>query len=150
MKPPARIVSPPAWIAPAQPNGSPYLNPDKSFDMTAFLRALAEVETGGKWQAIGSKGEIGAYQFRRLTWNCYSELPFKYAASPRFAPHVAAMHAMAIIGALRHCGKVATAYNVALIWKCGIKAYLENSAGPASRDHAERVSNLYQQFRPKR
>lgn len=112
-------------------------------EFAVFLSKLGMVETGGKWTKVGKKGELGAYQMRRITWYSLTTQPFRLAKDPNVAPAIAAKYLRRICAALRRVGLPPTAYYMALTWKEGIRNVRDGTYGPKAVDFADRVQNLY-------
>jgi soluble lytic murein transglycosylase-like protein len=108
----------------------------------AFLRAIAEVETGNNPRKVGRLGERGQYQFRQATWRQHTRQPFRDAHNPSIAHAVASRHYDWILQQLERNGKRATPYMVAAAWNSGIGRVTSGRIPAASKDYAQRVVNL--------
>ena len=114
----------------------------------AFLRAVAEVETGNNPRKIGRLGERGQYQFRLKTWRQHTRRPFGEAHHPTIAHQVASRHYDWILQTLERNGRRATPYMIAAAWNSGVSRVSSGRIPAASRDYAERVVNLASLWSP--
>lgn len=114
----------------------------ESLDREAFLKAVAEVETGGNPRAIGRYGERGLYQFGRTTWARHSKRPFTDAHNPQIAHDVAVQHFVWLFNRLEANGTEPTAYRLAVAWNGGLGRAISGRAPKSTRDYARRVSML--------
>lgn len=114
----------------------------------AFLRAIAEVETGNNPRKIGRLGERGQYQFRLATWRQHTKRPFGEAHSPAVAYAVASRHYDWILQTLERNGRQPTPYMIAAAWNSGVSRVSSGRIPAASRDYAERVVNLASLWSP--
>jgi hypothetical protein len=116
----------------------------QGLDVDAMLKAIAEVETGGNWRAIGKLGERGRCQFLSTTWSRYTT-----AAFDLWAPQDCELS--------RKVEKAHLAFLCAQLLKCGLKLEPETVAGAwcygsgaatrgARSDYAKRAANLYREF----
>lgn len=108
----------------------------------AFLRAIAEVETGNNPRKVGRLGERGQYQFRQMTWRQHTKQPFRDAHNPAVAHAVAARHYDWILQQIERSGKRATPYMVAAAWNSGVSRVTSGRIPASSKDYAQRVVNL--------
>lgn len=111
-------------------------------DREAFLKAVAEVETGGNTKAVGRYGERGLYQFHRSTWRRYTNRSFYDAHDPEIAHDVAVQHFVWLYNRLSARGVQPTAYQMAVAWNGGLSRAISGRAPKATRDYARRVSAL--------
>ncbi len=114
----------------------------QSIDREAFLKAVAEVETGGNPMAIGPFGERGLYQFNRPTWRRYTKRPFTDAHNSRIAHDVAVQHFIWLYRRLAASGREPTPYRLAMAWNGGLGCAISGRAVRSTRDYARRVSVL--------
>lgn len=114
----------------------------------AFLRAIAEVETGNNPRKVGRLGERGPYQFRLATWRQHTSRPFREAHSPAVAHAVASRHYDWIIRTLERQGRPVTPYLIAAAWNSGVTRVSSGRIPPAARDYAQRVVNLASMWSP--
>jgi len=114
----------------------------------AFLRAIAEVETGNNPRKVGRLGERGQYQFRLATWRQHTSRPFREAHSPSVAYTVAARHYDWILQSLERNGKRATPFMIAAAWNSGVTRVNSGRIPAVSRDYAQRVVNLASLWSP--
>ena len=108
----------------------------------AFLRAIAEVETGGNARQVGRLGERGLFQFRQATWRQHTAKSFRDAHTPAIAYEIASRHYDWILHELERNGKRATPFMVAAAWNSGVSRVLSGRIPSVSRDYAQRVVNL--------
>lgn len=108
----------------------------------AFLRAIAEVETGGNARKVGRLGERGLFQFRQATWRQHTTQSFRDAHTPAVAYDIASRHYDWILHELERNGKRATPFMVAAAWNSGVNRVVSGRIPSVSRDYAQRVVNL--------
>ena len=110
--------------------------------LSDFLFAIRQVETGDRYDGPpGSRGELGAYQFRRQVWAMHTRVPFSEARTP-YADEVAEKHYLWIAESLRSSGVADTAWNCAAAWNCGVDRVLSGRIPRNTRDYAQRVQNI--------
>lgn len=114
----------------------------------AFLRAIAEVETGNNPRKVGRLGERGQYQFRLATWRQHTKRPFGEAHSPSIAHAVASRHYDWILQTLQRNGKQPTPFMIAAAWNSGVTRVSSGRIPAVSRDYAQRVVNLASLWSP--
>ncbi len=114
----------------------------------AFLRAIAEVETGGNPRAIGSRGERGMFQFTRTTWRLHSRRAFGDAHIPSVSFAVANQHYDWIHDGLIRNGRQPTPYLMAAVWNAGLGRVVSGRVPSSSRDYATRVVNIVSVTKP--
>lgn len=112
----------------------------------ATLQAIHCLENPMDRTAPGPRGELGAYQFRRSTWQLYTSKPFSLALKRSESDAIAIRHYDHIKANLEACGIEATPYNIALAWNGGLRAVLIGRPCRAARDYAERAANLAAAF----
>jgi soluble lytic murein transglycosylase-like protein len=120
-----------------------------ALDREAFLRAIAEVETGGNSRAVGRRGERGMYQFGRTTWRQYTSRPHADAHNATVAHGIAVRHFDWLQAEIARSGRQPTAYLMAAAWNGGLGRVLGARMPSATRDYATRVSNLTVAFTPR-
>jgi hypothetical protein len=108
----------------------------------ATLEAIHCVENPRDVTRPGPCGELGAYQFREMTWRMHTEAPFVSALDRRASDAVAVKHYEFLKRELERAGVAATPYTIALAWNGGLAAAVRRRAPAAARDYAERVANL--------
>jgi hypothetical protein len=106
------------------------------------LHAIHTVENPHNSRRPGPRGELGAYQFRSDTWKMYSRLHFSHALDRSRSDEVAVRHYEWIREGLIRAGMDASAYNIALAWNAGLSRVVKGNASAASRNYAERVTNI--------
>jgi soluble lytic murein transglycosylase-like protein len=114
----------------------------------AFLRAIAEVETGGNARAVGRKGERGMFQFTRTTWRLHSQRAFADAHIPSVSYDVAARHYDWLQDGLIRNGRQPTPYLMAAAWNAGLGRVVNGQLPRSSRDYATRVVNIVSVTKP--
>jgi hypothetical protein len=114
------------------------------------LRAINLVENPTNHNRMGSKGELGPYQFRSQTWRMHSRRPFSEALNRTSADEVAARHYEWIRIGLVGAGIDPNPYNIALAWNCGLGAVVGGRVPASSYQYAEQVTNLVASFAAKR
>ena len=108
----------------------------------ATLEAIHQLENPRNSARPGPCGELGAYQFRAMTWQMYTTTPFERALDRAASDVVAVKHYEWIKAGLERAGVPATPYFIGLAWNGGLAAALNGRAPRAARDYAERVANL--------
>ena len=111
-------------------------------DRQAALEAIHQVENPRDVTHPGPAGELGAYQFRRETWQMHTSRPFYDALDRQVSDEVAARHFEWLRRGLIRGGCEPTTYNIALAWNAGLGAVLRQRAPARSHFYAERVVNL--------
>lgn len=110
------------------------------------LQAIHWVENPHNSPRPGPCGELGAYQFRESTWRMHTQVPFRQAIERTHSDAVAVRHYEWIRRGLVRAGLPVTPYNVALAWNGGLAATVRGRVSAATRNYAERVSNLAAQL----
>lgn len=108
----------------------------------ATLEAIHCLENPRDLTQPGSRGELGAYQFRAATWRMHTSVPFAHAIDRRVSDEVAIRHYEWLRSSFERAGKLPTPYAIGLAWNGGLEAALRGSSPPAARDYAQRVANL--------
>ena len=126
-----------AWVGPAQAKAAA-----PASTRADTLEAIHHIENPSDSPRPGRYGELGAYQFRRTTWRMYSKLPFERALDQEAADEVAIRHYEWLKSGLVRNGWKQTPYNIALAWNGGLNAVVNGRTSAATRDYAQRVSNL--------
>lgn len=111
-------------------------------DRWETLQAIHWVENPTESMRPGPRGELGAYQFRRMTWQMHTKQPFQLALDRTEADKVAVAHYEWIRRGLVRNGIEATPYNIALVWNAGLDAVVNKRVPAISRNYASRVDNL--------
>jgi hypothetical protein len=123
-----------------------YALPVQMPDRQATLEAIHQVENPRDLKRAGPDGELGAYQFRRETWQMHTARPFYEALDRQASDEVAARHFEWLRHGLVRGGCEPTTYNIALAWNAGLSAVLRQRAPARSHFYAERVVNLAGEF----
>lgn len=112
-----------------------------SIDTHALLDAIAAVESGNNWAAIGRRGERGRCQFMRSTWHVYTLAPFDDWASVdgSVAWQVEQAHLARILDWLEVEGWDFDPAVIAAAWRFGSAHALQHRRA----DSSQRVANLY-------
>ena len=113
-------------------------------DRRTFLRAIGEVESGGRDHAVGSAGERGRYQLTRGVWAQHTLADFKLAHRPGFAYAVAEKHFDWLLGGLLAADYPANVRFMAAAWNAGLSAVVNRRVPKESWEYADRVENLYE------
>jgi len=130
-------------------NSQPVLAAEVSrVERETFLKAIAEVETGGNARAIGRKGERGMFQFTRTTWRLHSKRAFADAHIPSVSFDVAAQHYDWLYDGLIRNGRQPTPYLIAAAWNAGLGRVVNGQLPRSSRDYASRVVNIVSVTKP--
>ncbi len=116
-------------------------------DRWETLQAIHWVENPTESTRPGPYGELGAYQFRRATWQMHTTEPFHLANHRATADKVAVKHYEWLRTGLLRNGIAATPYNIALAWNAGLTAVVKGRVPSASRNYASRVTNLVEDLK---
>lgn len=108
----------------------------------ATLEAIHQLENPYDSPKPGRFGELGAYQFREMTWRMHTQVPFSMALDRRVSDQVAVRHYEWLKRRLEHHGLAATPYNIALAWNAGAQAAVRGRVPPATRRYAERAERI--------
>ncbi|OYU98733.1 MAG: hypothetical protein CFE26_27070, partial [Verrucomicrobiales bacterium VVV1] len=106
------------------------------------LEAIHQIENPHDVTRPGPRGELGAYQFRAMTWAQHSRRPFADALDRRWSDEVAVRHYDWLCERLMRNGLEPSVYNLALAWNAGLSAALRGRAPRRSHDYALRVGNI--------
>lgn len=106
------------------------------------LEAIHQIENPQNVSRPGPRGELGAYQFRAMTWAQHSRRPFADALNRRWSDEVAARHYDWLCERLVRNGLEPSVYNVALAWNAGLSAAVRGRAPRCSHEYALRVGNV--------
>lgn len=107
-----------------------------------ILEAIHHVENPRNSARPGKFGELGAYQFRRETWQMHTKVPFERAIDLAVSREVAIRHYEWLRRGLERNGLPQTPYFIALAWNGGLSSVVKGRSSRATRDYAERVNNL--------
>ena len=118
------------------------LSPVRASERWETLEAIHWIENPHDTSRPGPMGELGAYQFRQATWRMYTTMPFARAVDRRASDDVAIRHYEWLKLGLVRNGLEPTPYNIALAWNGGLAATVRGSVRAATRDYAERVTNV--------
>ncbi len=110
------------------------------------LQAIHLIENPTNSARPGAHGELGAYQFRRSTWQMHTSKPFRYALIRKHADEVAVEHYEWLCVQLRRKGIAPTPYNIAMAWNAGIGAVTSGRIPRVSRSYAKRVVAIVDQL----
>lgn len=108
-------------------------------DRWETLQAIHMIENPTNSTRLGSKGELGPYQFLPSTWKMHTKKPFVLAADREEADVIAVKHYEWIKRGLERAGFEASAFRIALAWNAGLAATLRNAAPSSSHRYAARV-----------
>jgi hypothetical protein len=123
-----------------------YALPVQMHGRQVTLEAIHQVENPRDLTRAGPAGELGAYQFRRATWQMHTARPFYDALDRQVSDEVAARHFEWLRRGLVRGGCEPTTYNIALAWNAGLGAVLRQRVPARSHFYAERVVNLAGEF----
>ncbi len=112
----------------------------------ATLEAIHQLENPTDRTTPGRFGELGAYQFREMTWRMHTNVPFRRALDRSASDDVAVRHYEWIRQGLQQAGITPTPYRIALAWNGGLDAAVRDSAPRAAYAYAERAANLASQL----
>lgn len=119
----------------------------RAADRWETLQAIHMIENPTNSTRIGSRGELGPYQFRPSTWKMHTKKPFSLAANRQEADRVAVKHYDWIKQGLERSGVEATPYRIALAWNAGLDATIRDSVPASSHRYAERVEAVANDLR---
>lgn len=108
----------------------------------ATLEAIHWIENPHDSTRPGRFGELGAYQFREVTWRMHSSVPFKRAVDRSVSDEVALRHYEWLKCGLERNGLTVTTYNIAMAWNAGLGAVVRGRVPASTRDYAERATNI--------
>lgn len=112
----------------------------------ATLEAIHKLENPENSPKPGRFGELGAYQFRSITWRMHTSIPFRQAIDRETSDAVAILHYEWIKRGLEAARRPSTPYFIALAWNSGLSAAISGRAPRVARDYAQRASNLAASF----
>jgi hypothetical protein len=115
-------------------------------DRWETLKAINLVENPTNQTRMGSRGELGPYQFRSSTWRMHTQKPFNMAIDRATADEVAISHYEWIKRGLDNAGVDPNTHNIAMAWNCGLSAVIAGHVPAESYRYAEQVSNLVESF----
>lgn len=115
-------------------------------DRRAFLKAIDQVESGGRDRALGRAGERSRYQLTEAAWYQHTRKDFSYAKNRMLAHGVAERHFDWIVSQLTLADWPADVESIATAWNIGLTATINNRVPSTTRDYAKRVENLYLEF----
>lgn len=127
------MIPPPAYVQPA--------DEESEFGIMRLMDAIAQVESGGDDEAIGSQGERGRFQFTRALWEEFSPMPFERANCRPCAETTMSRLLMAWHHELV-CRDVPMNMRAEIVvqwFECG----RHGVPSPAKRDAIRRILNLY-------
>lgn len=108
----------------------------------ATLEAIHKLENPRNSPKPGRHGELGAYQFRSMTWRMHTKVPFQQAIDRGTSDAVAIKHYEWIKRGLEAARMPATPYNIALAWNGGLGAVISGKSPRVAHDYAQRATNL--------
>ena len=122
---------------------------NRGVNINAFLRALADVESGSNWSAIGAAGELGPWQITHRVW-CQNmnerDYPFRQYARDHthsYARQCAIRQTEWLTALLRAHQLPVTAENLAMCWRMGFHGAEHRIRSGQLLESATRVGNLY-------
>lgn len=108
----------------------------------ATLEAIHWIENPHDSPKPGRFGELGAYQFREMTWRMHSSVAFSHAIERGVSDEVAVKHYEWLKRGLERNGLAATTYNIALAWNAGLGSVVRGRVPASTRNYAERANNI--------
>lgn len=112
-------------------------------DREVMIEAIARIETGNDWRAVGRLGERGRCQFMARTWREYSRIDFRTASVDcDESRRVERAHLDRICRTLRETGLPVDAGHVAAAWRFGASM----AARFVRSDSAQRTVNTYREL----
>jgi hypothetical protein len=109
---------------------------------TATLEAIHKLENPRNSPRPGKHGELGAYQFRSITWRMHTSMPFQRALDRAISDEIAIKHYEWIKRGLESARVPATPYYIALAWNSGLSAAIKGRSPRVAHDYAQRAANL--------
>ena len=122
-----------------------------------FFKALADVESGGNDRAIGSKGEVSAFQILPSIWNAHSDMPCSlYHVQNRTKSIRVArkLNSYNLCVYKKDTGNLPQAYDMYVMWNYGVTKYkkmgYDRTKLPKKvKERAERFINTLQIYEQK-
>jgi hypothetical protein len=111
-------------------------------DRATLLVAIHNLENPRNLTRPGAHGELGAYQFRLMTWRMHTTAPFAQALDREMSDYIAVKHYEWIKRGLLAARMPATDYNIALAWNGGLQAVIKRRSPSAAHQYAQRAVNL--------
>lgn len=122
---------------------APSSDSQNNFNPAAFLRAIAQVESGENPHAVGPLGERSMYQFTRDTWRLHSlRSIYDATTDPAYAHQIALRHLAYLHSVLRAQAVPETPATLAAAWHYGPRF----AKICTETDYVRRVGNLYREF----
>ena len=113
-------------------------------DCWKLLRCISPVESNDNDFVIGRMGEVSRYQILPLNWRAMTDEPISRASDPKISKEVARRWLDGIIYDLQTDRLEVTPENIVWMWHRGRSGVINKSfMSKASRDHVQRVLNLY-------
>jgi hypothetical protein len=109
---------------------------------SATLEAIHKLENPRNSPKPGRHGELGAYQFRSMTWRMHTSLPFRNALDRGTSDEIAIKHYEWIKRGLETARVPATPYYIALAWNGGLAAAVSGRSPRVAHEYAQRAANL--------
>ena len=124
---------------------------DPTLNLDRVKRSIRMVEN---WdgRSVGGSGEVGPYQIMPHVWVQFSEKPISWAygshpAQKAEQERVAAAIVDWIAERLTTLRLPRTARSIGLVWTAGYGNVKDRKYGKAKRDYAQRVQNIYDDFK---
>lgn len=122
-----------------------------NYQYSTFFRALADVESGGNDKAIGSKGEVSAFQILPHIWTKYSDslcTPYHVQNRMKSMGVARKLNSYNLSVYKKDTGNLPPVYDMYVMWNYGItkykKAKYNRSKLPKKvKERADRFINLY-------
>jgi hypothetical protein len=109
---------------------------------SATLEAIHKLENPRNSPKPGKHGELGAYQFRSMTWRMHTSIPFREALDRSTSDDIAIKHYEWIKRGLEAAQVPATPYYIALAWNGGLSAAISGRSPRVAHEYAQRAANL--------
>lgn len=116
--------------------------PARASERWETLEAIHRLENPYDSPKPGRYGELGAYQFREMTWRMHTQVPFSMALDRRVSDEVAISHYEWLKRRLERNGLAVTPYNIAMAWNAGAQAVVRGRVPASTRWYAERAQNI--------
>lgn len=122
-----------------------------------FFKALADIESGGNDRAIGSKGEVSAFQILPSIWRTYADCPcspYHVQRRDKSIRVARKLNSYNLCVYNKDTGNLPQAYDMYVMWNYGVTKYrklkyIRSSLPKKVRERAERFVNTLQIYEQK-